>query len=398
MPHDHLQNLLRSTRMPATLKDHPSSGSLYLVAVGLACGAHALGSTARGDRLYAIDSVADQLVIVDTDALTVTPVGPLGVDVEGSDGLAPLSQCELLAVLFVPGDTFGGLSWYLHTVRTDTGRATRIDPDPIERFAESLAEDLATGDVFVAHGTDAGASDHLGRIDPTNASTSPLFDVPIDMDEIELWSDDRLLAVDNGFSSPDTPFRDLYHVDLTEGTAQLRARHTDGFLPTGLALLVDGTLVAIGPLDWKEPEGVRTIVLNELDPQTGEVRRRLGVLYKEPEFGLRDLALPLPRRLGLSLRGECPGTVQTRLKCATPFGRVAFLFSPRLGRTIVSSGNPCAGLELQLGRPIRTMTVVAADSNGQIDARTIAPRRVCQGFVQAIDLSTYTTSAAASMP
>lgn len=101
-----------------------------------------------------------------------------------------------------------------------------------------------------------------------------------------------------------------------------------------------------------------------------------------------------PMGLHLILGGSCPGRMTITATNATPGGNVTFLAS----RTVdfnVTSGGPCAGAMLSVGRPYvgPTPRTLTADANGSLALSFNVPMEQCgRLFVQATDLSTCETS------
>lgn len=98
----------------------------------------------------------------------------------------------------------------------------------------------------------------------------------------------------------------------------------------------------------------------------------------------------------LSLFGVCPGTVSLELSNATPNGNVGLGFGTSEGSVTLPSG-PCAGTEIGLADPT-LLTVVTADSEGDISFDQNVGAGVCGLLLQALDVTTCGPSNVASVP
>lgn len=98
----------------------------------------------------------------------------------------------------------------------------------------------------------------------------------------------------------------------------------------------------------------------------------------------------------LAVSGNCPGTTTLEVSGATPNGTVAFIFAFNTGSAIVPPGT-CAGTQLGLDRTAQLINTVRADGSGNAQLVGFAPASVCNGFVQALDVSTCTTTNVAEL-
>ena len=93
----------------------------------------------------------------------------------------------------------------------------------------------------------------------------------------------------------------------------------------------------------------------------------------------------------LSLAGSCPGRITADVSGATPGGTVAYVFGVAQGSTTIPGG-PCAGTQLGIQGGVRLVGTDSADGSGHSSLSGNAPAGACGHYLQALDLSTCTTS------
>jgi hypothetical protein len=224
--------------------------------------------SAHGETFYAVDSVNDKLIRIDTTKSTLTEVGSLGVDAVSSDGLVPLNSEELIG-LFVVEAQPPGQTYYLYRISSSTGKATLlsevIDGDGNSEFnlAEALALHPQTGEIFISYSSGAfSSSDLLGVVDPATGAIEQRCVIGVDMDNLLFDGDGSILALDV-FPPID---KDLYRIDVEDCTATLLSK--SGLVPVvGLGFLTDGSLIAV--VAESGEVGGRTLA--KLDASTGEI-------------------------------------------------------------------------------------------------------------------------------
>jgi len=241
--------------------------SVTVFALIFVCWPWSLGA----DDFYAVDSLNDVLVKVNTSRRTISEVGPLGVDTTASDGLVNLGDGELLAVLSIPRESLPN-SPRLFRIDAATGEAEFVavimdrDGDPEENLAESLALHPASGEVFISLSSGIfSSSDLLGTVDTDTGAVTVRCSLGIDMDDILFSPEGRLFAHDN--ATPTT--RLFYEIDLDGCTASLLGEHPVPNL-AGMSFLNDGSIMAVNTPDGIARELVR------LDPSTGALLEVLG--------------------------------------------------------------------------------------------------------------------------
>lgn len=96
-------------------------------------------------------------------------------------------------------------------------------------------------------------------------------------------------------------------------------------------------------------------------------------------------------RLGLAVRGACPGMVSVGVNHATPGGNVGLVTGAAAGTTPVPGG-PCAGTLLGLGGNVQLRVILRADAQGRLIVSPNLPAGVCGQRLQVVDLSTCRVS------
>jgi hypothetical protein len=105
----------------------------------------------------------------------------------------------------------------------------------------------------------------------------------------------------------------------------------------------------------------------------------------------------------VSLSGSCPGTVTVTWSGAAPNHKMAILWGPAEGQSVIPGGSPCSGTHLGI-KPLNMIQVPAILPTGPQGTGRVsgtANQSLCGGFIQLIvnDPSPYcTTSNVAPMP
>lgn len=227
----------------------------------------AAGSVASADILYTVNPANDTLVRLDTNTLTLTTVGPLGVPFDFG-GLA----YDGSTMYMVQG--FAGQG--LYTVDLDTGAATLVgNHGSSDMFG--LEYDPSTGKLYGSESTRNSGFYELNR--QTGAATL-IGDPGISLDGLSYDSRRNILV--GGYAGPG----DLYSIDRGNGSASLLF-DGDFFNNAGMAYIP--SLDAHWMVDWSGN-------LYSFDPNNGYARTLLANLGAAHD----GLALvPAPGALGL---------------------------------------------------------------------------------------------------
>ncbi len=103
--------------------------------------------------------------------------------------------------------------------------------------------------------------------------------------------------------------------------------------------------------------------------------------------------------LGLTLSGQCPGTITVAWSGATPNKPMGIVFAKNTGAYVIPGG-PCAGTQLGLGTMQLQLVnqVNTGSGSGQVNGN--AGTAACRGYIQlvVVDASPCTTSNVAQLP
>ena len=106
--------------------------------------------------------------------------------------------------------------------------------------------------------------------------------------------------------------------------------------------------------------------------------------------GMEDPAMPPP--ILSQVQFGCPTLVGFHVTNATPGGQVTLVYSWNLGAVVIPSG-PCAGTVLGLGPiNIQAISTMTATSSGFVRFFGNAGPTACNKYLQAVDITTCTTS------
>jgi len=95
----------------------------------------------------------------------------------------------------------------------------------------------------------------------------------------------------------------------------------------------------------------------------------------------------------LAVTGPCPGVMTFDVTGASPFARIAFIYSLNTGSWTVPSGFPCTGLVTGLAWPVGFGGWTEADVFGNASVNAFIPSGWCgTRYVQAVDALACTTT------
>lgn len=158
----------------------------------------------------------------------------------------------------------------------------------------------------------------------------------------------------------------------------------------GLVVGTDGFVLS--DLGGRDTTGTRTLAISGVEFDELHLYATFGSEFSMPRVLLDDLTLTYVNAApSLSITGTCPGQVQLDVTGATSGGTVAFVYASGPGSVTIPSG-VCAGTQLGLNASARLINTVTADGNGDATLVGNAPAVACGGVVQALDVSTCTTT------
>ena len=95
----------------------------------------------------------------------------------------------------------------------------------------------------------------------------------------------------------------------------------------------------------------------------------------------------------VNVTGTCPGTLTLDVENVTPGAEIRVFTGNEPGVTDAQPTNECVGNELDMEGRMRRIGVLAADGNGQASySNTVTDARICDRYVQAVDMATCATS------
>ena len=224
------------------------------------------------DKLYSVDPDIDTLVVIDSESLVISEIGPLGVNILNTDGIVSLNGNELLSIFVLPETDPPYGHYALYKINTISGHATWVadiidgDGIPDKNLAESLPRNPANGEIYISYSSGAySTSDLLGKLNPVTGGISPICSVGLDMDMIEFSPTGSVLYVNDVFPSG-TITQYFYSVNPTTCAYTLiNVYTTDNQYLTDMELLSDGTLVGVEK-NRSDPEAQHLV---EINPATG---------------------------------------------------------------------------------------------------------------------------------
>ena len=228
---------------------------------------------AAADKLYSVDPVLDKLVIIDSGSLAISEIGPLGVNINGIDGMVPLGGNELLAILVTStGSPYG--HYELYKINALSGQATWIadiiDGDDIldKNLAESLARNPLNGYIYISYSSGAySSSDLLGKVNPATGAISPVCSVGRDMDAIEFSPTGSLVYAFDVNPLDSTSYTQYFYSvnPVTCAATTIKEYTIDQFI-IDMEFLSNGNLVGVE----KSRRDPRVQQLVEINPATGD--------------------------------------------------------------------------------------------------------------------------------
>lgn len=318
-----------------------------------------LAAAATASPLLALDDDADTLFAVDVPALTVTPLGPLGVDVArpglttDQDGVVWMTAGTTGSALYRLGRSSAAPAAAVRVGDTGVPGLVALAADPVERVLYA-----ATGDA------------ELWRIDPDTAVAARVGRATVDLDNLAWVAGEGLVAMPSSGG--------VWRVDPETG----------GATPIAMGAGWDDAAAAWDPTrgSWIVIDELRRVF--RVDPLTFQATS-LGDLDLP---GAGHLRLAARRTIGapeLDAQGACPGDVVVHARGLTPGGRAVLARGVGPGADVVPAG-PCEGLALEIGGA-RVVDVVR-NGRGVVDA--FAPRAggPCDLPLQLVDLTTCVAS------
>ena len=270
--------------------------SLLTFAVLVTLTAAAAGSSAQATPpavLYSLDADTDRLVTIDTSTLTITDIGPVGVEFSGTDGLAFTDADNLYVTLFLSGKRD------LYRLDPETGAAALVRED-YAPVTEGMASRPTDGALFISYNPTSGSSSELGIVNPADGAITPIGTVGIDTDALAFrHTDGGLFGADVTVSG--TPSEShFYEINqATGGVIEDLGTFSTTFNLNGMSFGSDGSLYGV----MNEFTGVVGTHLARIP--LGDAPVDLGLLSSSP---LTDLAarpeqvptpVPAPSQWGL---------------------------------------------------------------------------------------------------
>ncbi|MCC6908743.1 MAG: hypothetical protein IT430_12435 [Phycisphaerales bacterium] len=329
--------------------------------LGLAAG------IAQAGTLYTIRTGDDMLRALDTQSLTFTDIGPLGVAFDFGDlGYDPNSG----KMYMVQG--FAGTG--LYTVDLNNGSAafvgTHGSPDMF-----SLVYDPNGGKMYCGEST---RNFRFCEINLSTAQLSVIGPTSIGMDAMTYDPNQQLIVA--AFAGPG----DLYSVNPSNASTTLLH---DGAFFNNCGMAYDDDTGLYWLIDWSGN-------LYSIDPNNGYARTlRLSGL------GAHDGLAAVTGGAGrytLRISGACPGTLTLSWNNATPSVQQGIVFGQNQGSTIIPGG-PCAGTMLGVQGSVQLVNTVGTGSgSGSVNGR--AGTAACGHYLQLVEAGSCNTSNVAQIP
>jgi hypothetical protein len=318
--------------------------------------------TAEAGTIYVMRWDTNELLSFDTRALTMTTVGPTGVDNDwGAMAWDPTTNTMyMIGGRFLPN---------LYTIDINTGRATLIGPHGLDDLF-ALSVDPNTGRVYGMQGT---FFQGLYELDKRTGQSTFVGNTASPFSGADWDPQGRGIIANGSFTA------DFYLIDVRTGQSTFQGNGGIAPSDTGLAYDPDTRLFwtfdVAGQINSYDPNnGYRgASVMNVGFPMDGASGANGSAFLETLDF--------------YNVNGFCPGPERFRVTGATPGGEVAFMMSRQLGDGEIPGG-PCEGVQLPVVRP-RLISRVRADANGWAELNANANASQC-GIVKllAIDLDT----------
>lgn len=106
------------------------------------------------------------------------------------------------------------------------------------------------------------------------------------------------------------------------------------------------------------------------------------------------LSIPAAHAQDLAISGTCPGPVDLTISGATPFGTVTLVSGDGPGVTALPVGSPCPSTVLALSGNVKRRLDLTADAAGNVTVTPNLSAGACGASLQALDLSTCSTTQA----
>jgi len=332
------------------------AATIGLVAAGVQAG-----------ELYTIRTGDDMLRKLDTQTLTLTDIGPIGIAFDFGDmGYDPGSGNMYL----VQG--FAGTG--LYTVDLTNGQTTFVGSHGSSDMF-SLISDPNSGKMYCGEST---RNHGFYEINLSNAQLTLIATTAINMDALTYDPNQQLIVA--AYAGPG----DLYSVDPSNGSTAL-LNDGDFFNNCGMAYDEDTGLYWL--IDWSGN-------LYSIDPNNGYARTlRLSGL------GAHDGLAAVTGgggRYTLRLSGRCPGTLTVSWNNATPSRQQGIVFGNNQGTTTIPTG-ACAGTQLGVQGSVRLVNTVGTGSgSGSVNGQ--AGTAACGHYLQLVESGSCNTSNVARIP
>lgn len=330
--------------------------------LGLALTLGCIG-TVNADDLYTVRTSDDVLRVLDTDTLTFTDIGPLGVPFDFGD----LAYDATTGTMYMV-QGFAGTN--LYTVDLNTGAATFVGTHGFSQMF-GLAHDSLNDDMFGSLSTTGTGVYDINR----NTGGATLIGNPgLNLDALTYDSTrDMLVGLWAGPGS-------LHDVDRATGAAPTLSSGGGFVNNCGMAYVPSDDLLYV--IDWSG-------ILYQFDPQASYARTTLLT-----GLGAHDgLALVSDPGLTLTISNSCPGSGPATLTATGGSGgTIGFVYTLNgAGSYTIPGGFTCAGTQLGLNPPV--MLGGSATGDPAVLNVNNVPGAACGNVtVQAIDAATCETS------
>lgn len=283
-------------------------------------------------------------------------------------------------------------------------------------------EDLAEGPLgipFVHDGITYHSLNNVSGVFPSGEKFGPqlddeaiIEDATLFYDENPTWgSADKTLTFGTAYVPGDNLSLGRLSTVMMDLSANADGATIDvGFYENGpwggieihLDALAAGTVVAsdsfiLSDLGGRDNTATNTLTVAGAEFDQLNIYATFGSEYSMPRVILDDVTINyLDGGPSLAVTGTCPGSLQLDVTGATAGGTVGFIYAFNTGSVTIPSG-VCAGTQLGLDASAQLVGTATADGTGLATLIGNAPAPACRGIVQAIDVSTCTTSNVAGL-